>query len=395
MSSWSNDNAAAMNYNRCMFGNLFHQYRDVLPLIGVSAVVAAVLAPVFGRLARATGFVDKPRAERDTRERGRETRIHDRPTPKLGGLAVILPMLVFGGMVAVVTDVFSLTQLVCLAVGLVIVLVYTIVDIRKNLSGTAQIAIQVGAALVVVMGGTRFTEIGLIGLKLDQLRLALPAGLSLVLPADVLNIVWIVVLTNAINWVFSVDAAGESIVLLTAIGLVLANMKLGNMGVALMCAVLVGAMLGYLPYNLPRARMFSGTDVFYGFLLAVLSIVSSGKLLTAASMLAFPLVDMAWVLVARVRTHRTLDPRRLLQISDTTHLAHRLRSLGLSAWGILAVESGIAVFSVIMALAVLQFNRASLALVPAVVVAGVFVVVELVRVRRARSARVDAQVPPR
>src|SRR5678815_150666 len=105
--------------------------------------------------------------------------------------------------------------------------------------------------------------------------------------------------------------------------------------VALLAFLAFGALLGFLPYNFPRARAFLGDSGSHlvGYLLAVIAILPhfhSEKhphplaVLMPLLVLAVPLGDLAWVVILRTRMGKPF------YIGDTNHLSHRLVRLGLS-----------------------------------------------------------------
>jgi UDP-GlcNAc:undecaprenyl-phosphate/decaprenyl-phosphate GlcNAc-1-phosphate transferase len=362
-------------------------YTDFIPIIVIAAIIAFLLAPLSAIIAKRYGFIDLPKKLRKSDERGRDTKIHAKPTPKLGGLAVITTLIIMGAYSYIDLPFITLPQAIAIACASLIVIALTLIDIKKNLSGLTQFSVMTIAALLVVMSGIRFTEITLLNIALDQFTLQLGPHFSLMLPADILNVFWMLLITNAINWLFSVDAVGELIVIVGLVGLLLANVKLGNLPLAFICAIFLGSMLGYTPFNLPPAKMFSGTENVYGFFIALLAILSDGKLLIASGILILPILDMLWVLTFRIKNNKTLNPKRLLQISDTTHIAHRLRDLGFSVPFIIIIEVGIVITSVAIALAVLDFARASFIFLQAAIVLIIFIAIEAIRYQNTKKIK--------
>ena len=93
-----------------------------------------------------------------------------------------------------------------------------------------------------------------------------------------------------------------------------------------MCALLAGALLGFLPYNFHPARVFIGTAGVFavGYALAVLSIMGTAKVALALLLLGVPIIDTFWIIIRRV------SPGRSPFSADRGHLHHRLLDLGLS-----------------------------------------------------------------
>jgi UDP-GlcNAc:undecaprenyl-phosphate GlcNAc-1-phosphate transferase len=96
--------------------------------------------------------------------------------------------------------------------------------------------------------------------------------------------------------------------------------------VAVMCALLAGALLGFLPYNFHPARVFIGTSGVFavGYALAVLSVLGTAKVALALLVLGVPIIDTFWIIIRRVSAGRSPFS------ADRGHFHHRLLDLGLS-----------------------------------------------------------------
>ena len=72
--------------------------------------------------------------------------------------------------------------------------------------------------------------------------------------------------------------------------------------VALLCAVLAGALLGFLRWNFHPAAIFIGHAgvMFVGYALAVLSILGTAKVAVALLVLGVPIIDTFWIIIRRV-----------------------------------------------------------------------------------------------
>jgi UDP-GlcNAc:undecaprenyl-phosphate GlcNAc-1-phosphate transferase len=147
------------------------------------------------------------------------------------------------------------------------------------------------------------------------------------------TVVWIVSLTNLINLVDGIDGLAGGICLMLMF--LLANLGMGGDGItisALLAAGVAGALLGFLRSNYPPAKIYMGDGgaYFLGFLIAILSIVSSNKgtvvasLIAPAFALALPIVDVSLALLRR--GSRGLPLFR----PDRKHIHHRLITLGIS-----------------------------------------------------------------
>ena len=192
---------------------------------------------------------------------------------------------------------------------------------------------QVAVAMAVWDQGVR---IGIIELPFESLHglnqalpplLTLPPGLSLLA-----TVVWLVGITNAINWLDGLDGLAAGVSGIAATGLLSVSFSLSQPAAGLLAAALAGACLGFLRHNFNPARIFMGDggSYFLGFALAAISIVGPAKGLTGVSLLlpllilSLPLADMSAVIMGR------LSEGRSPFYPDRRHLHHRLLRSGLS-----------------------------------------------------------------
>ena len=169
-----------------------------------------------------------------------------------------------------------------------------------------------------------------------------------------ITILWIIALINAFNFMDNMNGlcAGLGAMAAWYFGLIAAAQ--GQYLVALIAFLTFGALLGFVPYNFPRARAFLGDagSHLLGYLLAVLAILPHfyttrhprrWAVLIPLLVLAVPLLDLVWVVVLRWRLGRPFYE------GDTNHLSHRLVRLGLSPtravlviWSVAAAVGGLA-----------------------------------------------------
>jgi UDP-GlcNAc:undecaprenyl-phosphate GlcNAc-1-phosphate transferase len=150
-----------------------------------------------------------------------------------------------------------------------------------------------------------------------------------------ITILWILTLINAFNFMDNMNGlcAGLSAIGAWYFGLIAAGD--GQYLVALISFLILGALLGFLPHNFPRARLFLGDagSHLLGYLMAVLAILPHfytrqhprrWAVLIPLLVLAVPLADLVWVVLWRTRIGQPF------YIGDTNHLSHRLVRMGLS-----------------------------------------------------------------
>jgi len=297
-----------------------------------AALVSALTLPVWRGLCRRVGLVDDPGYRK----------IHDKPIPLAGGLAVLsglaLPLLLGVCLFAFSTR-LGLER--WLDPGTIPPLAY----------GLGRRAIQLTA---IVLGALGMTAIGLLDDKHElrvgpkfggQLLVALlvaAAGVRITLFVPnvafsfVITVLWILTVTNALNFMDNMNGLCAGLGVIGAALFALISAGDGQYLVALLAFLSCGALLGFLPYNFPRASAFLGDSGSHlvGYLLAVLAILphfytpQKPRVLAVFSpllILAIPLLDLAWVVILRWRSGQPFYQ------GDTNHLSHRLVRRGLNS----------------------------------------------------------------
>jgi UDP-N-acetylmuramyl pentapeptide phosphotransferase/UDP-N-acetylglucosamine-1-phosphate transferase len=146
------------------------------------------------------------------------------------------------------------------------------------------------------------------------------------------TVLWLVGITNAINWLDGLDGLAAGVSGIAAFGLLSVSFNLDQAAAGLLAASLAGSCLGFLRHNFNPARIFMGDggSYFLGFALAAVSIVGPAKGITSVSLLlpllilSLPLADMSAVIFGRVRQGRSPF------YPDRRHLHHRLLRAGFS-----------------------------------------------------------------
>ncbi|HEY2673570.1 MAG TPA: MraY family glycosyltransferase [Rugosimonospora sp.] len=271
------------------------------------ALTVALVEPA-RRLALRGGATDRPAAHK----------AHHRPTPYLGGVAIVAGTLVPTVLVARHTGpgfwVTAAAAAAAAALGLW--------DDLRSLSARTRLAVETILAVLVTATGGR--------LELVEPRW-LDAGLT---------ICWIVVVTNSFNLLDNADGALATVAAVTALPLAAVTYAGGQPALGLLLICLSLACTGFLPHNTPPARIFMGDtgSLFIGLLIAAAAArarpARAGAYSHAATLLL--LVFLAAVDTALVVVSRRLHGRPLWQ-GGTDHVAHRLRRLGLTGNALVAV----------------------------------------------------------
>jgi UDP-GlcNAc:undecaprenyl-phosphate GlcNAc-1-phosphate transferase len=333
---------------------------NVYLLAVVSACVTVLAAlPLWRRWCLRTGLVDEPG----------HRKIHDQPTPLAGGLAVMTGLLIPTLLACLVlwwqrtggnagstshgTSHFALLdpgsafllrygfgrraiELAGIFLGAFGMLWVGWLDDKHELRPRAKFAGQFLIAVLVTASGARIT-------------LFVPS----VIFSYAVTILWILTVINAFNFMDNMNGLCAGLGAIGAYHFALIAATDGQYLVALIAFLTFGALLGFLPYNFPRARAFLGDSGSHlvGYLLAVLGILPHfytvrhprrWAVLIPLLVLAIPLVDLLWVVLLRWRIGQPFYQ------GDTNHLSHRLVGRGLTrTQAVLAIWLAAAALSVL------------------------------------------------
>jgi len=280
----------------------------------VATLIGWRLSVLVARASRRYGLLDMPN--------GRHA--HTQAAPRLGGVAIFLAftlvaLLLYQPFTPYETHVaLGLFAASALTVG-----VMAIDDVR-GLKPWPRLLAQTVAALLVMIPGAH-------GMIIEVIHNPLAAGMDAIVPlpgwiALPFTWFWIIGMMNTINWVDGVDGLAGGVVTIAALVMATVSWMLGQTSVALLCAALAGATLGFLLLNWRPGALFMGDSgaMFLGLALATLAGVGGAKLATMLLLLGLPILDAARVILRRLRRGQT--PMR----ADRSHLHYRLLATGLS-----------------------------------------------------------------
>jgi UDP-GlcNAc:undecaprenyl-phosphate GlcNAc-1-phosphate transferase len=284
----------------------------------VAVILSLALVPLMRPLSFKLGAVDK----------GTGRRIHRGVIPRLGGIGIFLAFIIPLG--------FSLTRgvwdtfhdnMVGVLVGSTIIFLTGVYDDIKGARIRTKLFLEVVAAIIIYAWGIRITVISNpFGSPVDLSWLSLPA-----------TVLWIIVITNAINLIDGLDGlAAGTVIFISAI---LFSFAGADVHMQLVYVVLVGSLLGFLRYNFPPASIFMGDSgsLFLGFVLGSVSILSSHKATAIATLMipvfafGLPLMDMFYAVLRRFYRGMPLGE------ADKEHIHHKLLEKGLSKRRVLLV----------------------------------------------------------
>lgn len=296
-----------------------------------SLLISVALVPLSKMLARSLGVLDAPG----------NRKIHDVPTPRLGGIAVFAAfvVVVLGGylLTPTVREMPWVTERFSEAVHLF----RTIDRIGGRLA-----AIVTGAAIAFGVGllddvlGSRFPwGLKAAGQVLGAIVVVAAGVHTTFLPWPWLNwlvtVLWIVGITNAFNLLDNMDGLAAGVACVASSVLLINAWWRGEFFISLILLAFIGSLLGFLFYNFHPASVFLGDcgSLFIGFVMAALTLLE--RYVTTASssyfpvvmpvvVLAVPLMDTLTVVAIRLRDGRPV------YVGDNCHLSHRLVAIGFS-----------------------------------------------------------------
>lgn len=293
--------------------------KTYLGIFFVATVAAYFATPWAKRLAHKLGALDVPS----------ERKIHSKITPRLGGVAVFfafcMPLVAFYIIENRVTTIFLNyeTPTFALVAAGAMMLLLGIYDDCKGADARKKFSVQIVAATFLYFVGN---------FKIDVLSNPFGNPIELGWLSFPLSLLWIVMITNAINLLDGIDGLVAGVTGTIALSLGVINVIYGNIFIAVVTFALAGACFGFLPHNFAPARIFLGDSgsLFIGMILAGISMYSLFKentvTLLAAPLVLFglPLFDTTSVMVGRMARRQPLFQ------ADKSHIHHRLLSLGLT-----------------------------------------------------------------
>lgn len=308
-------------------------------LVGLAAAVAAWVVPWVRAYARWLGVLDQPNPRK----------VHAVPVPLLGGAAVYLAFAV----TVLVNFQFSL-QLKGVALGASVVVAFGVLDDTRELPASVKLAGQMAATAVAM----------LYGVVLHVIPAPVPGAALL---NGALTLLWFLTVTNAVQFLDGMDGLAAGLGAIAGLFISITALQSGQRYLVFLAAALVGACLGFLPYNFRPggASIFLGDAgaSFIGFTLAGLAVMGEWAeedplvaLLSPLLILGVPLFDIAFVSVARVWRGQVHSVREWLAYTGRDHIHHRFESLGLTrAESVLLIY----VLSATLGLSALLLERAS------------------------------------
>ncbi len=284
----------------------------------ISFILSLTLTPLAARLGLRLGLADEPGGRRH----------HASKIARTGGMAIAISFL--AGVILTMLlrlpsdDPNEPTRLTGLLIGTLIMFVFGLLDDKFEFRPGVQFVAQILASVVAIASLIiieRFNN------PITDKQVILDSAWQVV----ALSLFWLMGMMNTVNWLDGLDGLADGIAAIFSFFLFLAMLQTTSthqpqLSLAPLPLALLGATLGFLPYNFHPARVFMGSSgaLVLGFALGSLGIIGGAKVATVLLVLAVPILDVAWLIVSRIR--RGSSPLR----GGRDHLHFRLVDLGLS-----------------------------------------------------------------
>ena len=290
----------------------------------IAYLIGVCLVPLVISFSKREGLVDLPN----------ERKIHTKPISRIGGLAIwASTMLTF--LCLVFMSYYPSGNLMSgILLGGSLMFFLGFIDDIYNLDAKFKLFIQVSIATLVYLLGVQINSVPFIG---DLGIFSYP-----------ITLLWIVGISNALNFIDGVDGLAGSVITINAVTLavIAVAMTPPNPISALIGFILAGSMLAFLTYNFNPAKIFMGDSgaLFSGFLLAAISITGVMKAATLAILLPFlvlavPIMDITFSSLRRIAKGQSPF------VADSEHIHHKLLHAGFSQKKTVMILTSVAIIA--------------------------------------------------
>ena len=292
----------------------------------IAYIFGVFLVPLVISFSKKEGLVDLPN----------ERKIHTIPVSRLGGVAIwTSTMLTFLSLVFLSYYPYG-SLLSGILLGSSLMFLLGLVDDVYNLDAKFKLFIQLSIATIVYLLGVKIHSIPFLG------------GVDLGFWSYPITLLWIVGISNAVNFIDGVDGLAGSVITVNSITLAIIAicMTPSNPIVALIGFILAGAMLAFLTYNFNPAKIFMGDSgaLFSGFLLATISIVGVMKAATLSLLLPFVVLAVSILDIVFSSTRRICKGKSPF-VADAEHIHHKLLHAGFSQKKTVLILTSVAIIA--------------------------------------------------
>jgi len=295
-------------------GTIFYIYGiRWLYVVLLSFFSSYVLMPLFIRISFKFKILDMPDGIR---------KLHKNPVPLLGGFGIFL-----GFIIAVLRNLRFSKQLSAILFASFLVFVSGLIDDwKKGVSAKFRLFLQIIAVTVIVIYGVRVT--------------ALPHFFGENFFEILITYIGIIGIINAVNYFDGLNGLSGMMSISAAISFLIISIETGQIYLSFILSAFIGAVLGFLPYNFPKAKVFLGDNgsYFLGFILSAVAIMGSWRqevynpliaIITPVVILSVFIYDMIYTTVSRIKNGSVRNFKEWLEYAGRDHFHHRLLNLGM------------------------------------------------------------------
>ncbi len=285
----------------------------IILAIVVGFLVTFASTPSVIVLARKINAIDIPKDER---------RVHKKPIPLIGGLAIF-----YGFLVSVLCFAVIDKSVMAILMSSVLIVTVGVIDDKYDLSAKLKLVFQIIASAIVIYFGVCIEYVAN-----PFSQWFGPMYINLGMWSVPVTMIWIIGVTNAVNLIDGLDGLAVGVSSIASVALLSLTIISQNLNAAIVIAALAGAGFGFLPYNFNPAKIFMGDtgSTFLGFVLACVSIQGIMKMYALISfavpilILGLPIFDTLFAIIRRLLTGKSI------MSPDRGHLHHRLLDMGFS-----------------------------------------------------------------
>jgi UDP-GlcNAc:undecaprenyl-phosphate GlcNAc-1-phosphate transferase len=275
-----------------------------------SFALSFLLTPLIKKIAIAYNILDYPD----------ERKIHKAPIPLAGGVAIYISFAT-----SILANYHFSLPLKGVVVGSTIIVLMGLIDDVRSMSATARLSGQVIAALILIRCGVAVTFLPNV-----------PWGKA---GEAAITILWVVGITNAFNFLDGLDGLATGLAAIAAGAFFVIALQTNQPYLGFLTIVLLGATLGFLPYNFNPAKIFLGDSgsAFLGFSLASLGVMGDWAEKDPLVSLSLPVLvlgvsifDMIYITLSRIKHGTVTNFRTWIEYVGKDHFHHRLLNMGLT-----------------------------------------------------------------
>lgn len=300
----------------------------------ISFIVAIITTPILIHIAKKYDIIDHPKTPIKT---------HKTATPYLGGLAIFFGFVTSLFIIRYITNfpTGTLRSLRGIIIGATVIIIVGLIDDLKTIGFKAKFLWQIVVAIILINFDIR-------------IRFIQPQYL-----ADILTILWVVGIINAINIIDIMNGLATGISFIAAMTFLFIALPTEEIYVNLAAVSLAGGIFGFIKYNFPNAKIFMGDtgSMFLGFVLSALSLgtsytkINDIALYSPILILGIPIFDTFYVMYLRYRKGKSPF------LGSKDHFALRLEAVGLTRKNVVIL---IWLISVILSFAAFVISRVQL-----------------------------------